>query len=142
MGRVIHTDGAGQQRSYHMRTAAELLRRLSQKDTFDNEAKDMLATLVYSFREIESGIDQSATAWEKRDYYLKADELRRRWDWTSLAATELETLLLEERWQDVPEMMAKLFPHFSDVTVTKFMRKEKDWAGAYPRLLAERSARR
>lgn len=141
MGRVINTDSAGSQRSYHMRTAAELLRRLSQKETLDTEAKDMLATLVYSFREIETGIDQSATAWEKRDYYMKADELRRRWDWTSLAASELEALIVEERWNDVPEMMARLFPHVSDVTVTKFMRKEKDWAGAWPRLLAERSAR-
>ncbi|HYO87195.1 MAG TPA: hypothetical protein VER79_01035 [Candidatus Limnocylindrales bacterium] len=142
MGRVINTDGAGQQRSYYMRTAAELLRRLSQKETLDTDAKDMLAKLVFCFRDIEAGIDQSATAWEKRDYYLKADELRRRWDWTSPAASELEAVLAEERWNDVPAMMAKLFPHFSDVTVTKFMRKEKEWAGAYPRLMAEHSIRR
>ncbi len=142
MGRVINTDSAGQQRSYHMRTAAELFRRLSQKDSLDTEAKDMLATLVFSFREIEGGIEQSAAAWEKRDYYLKADELRRRWDWTARAADDLQAILIGERWNDVPAAMARLFPHVSDVTVTKFMRKEKDWLGNYARLIAEQPFRR
>lgn len=142
MGRVINPDSAGQQRSYHMRTAAELFRRLSQKEMLDSEAKDMLATLVFSFRGIEDGIEQSAAAWEKRDYYLKADELRRRWDWSARAASDLEAVLLQERWNDVPAVMASLFPHLSEVTVTKFMRKEKDWAGNYGRLLAEQSIRR
>jgi len=142
MGRVINTDSAGQQRTYHMRTAAELFRRLSQKENLDTEAKDMLATLVFSFRAIEEGIEQSATAWEKRDYYLKADELRRRWDWTARAASDLEAVLIEERWNDVPTVMASLVQHLSEVTVTKFMRKEKDWAGGYGRLLAEQGVRR
>lgn len=142
MGRVINTEGAGQQRTYHMRTGAELLCHLSQKETLDSEARDMLATLVFSFRAIEEGIEQSASAWEKRDYYLKADELRRRWDWSGRAESDLEAVLIQERWNDVPAVMASLFPHLSEVTVTKFMRKEKDWAGAYGRLLAEQSARR
>lgn len=142
MGRVINTDSAGQQRSYHMRTVAELFRRLSQKESLDTEAKDMLATLVFSFREIEGGIEQSAAAWEKRDYYLKADELRRRWHWTARAADELQAILIDERWNDVPAAMARLFPHVSDVTVTKFMRKEKDWVGNYARLIAEQPTHR
>jgi hypothetical protein len=142
MGRVINPDSAGQQRSYHMRTAAELFRHLGQKEALDTEARDMLATLVFSFREIEDGIEQSATAWEKRDYYLKADELRRRWDWAARAASELQAVLLEARWNDVPAVMATFFPYVSEVTVTKFMRKEKDWAGNYARLMAEQSLRR
>lgn len=142
MGRVINPDSAGHQRSYHMRTCAELFRHLSQKETLDDESRDMLATLVYSFRAIEDGIEQSASAWEKRDYYLKADELRRRWDWTARAASDLQAILLEERWNDIPALMARLFPHFSDVTVTKFMRREQDWIGNYTRLLAEQSVRR
>lgn len=142
MGRVINPDSAGQQRSYHMRTAAELFRHLGQKETLDTEARDMLATLVFSFRAIEDGIEQSAAAWEKRDYYLKADELRRRWDWAGRSASELEALLLNENWNDLPPLMARLFPQLSEVTVTKFMRKEKDWAGNYGRLLAEQGLKR
>ncbi len=79
MGRVINTDSTGKRRNQHMRTAAEILRRLSQKNGIDAEVKDMVATLVFCFREIDEGIEQSTIAWEKRDYWMKAEDFRRRW---------------------------------------------------------------
>ncbi len=36
MGRVINTDSTGKQRNQQMRTAAEILRRLSQKQALDD----------------------------------------------------------------------------------------------------------
>lgn len=141
MGRVINTDSTGKRRNQNMRTAAEILRRLSQKNTVDRDVKDMVAMLVYCFREIDEGIDQSAAAWEKRDYWMKADELRLRWGWAGEAADELQTMLYNEEWHRLPEMMAKLFPHFADITITKFTRKETLWKGCYERLLAEKPER-
>ena len=81
MSRVINTDSTGKKRNQNMRTGAELLRHLSQKNTIDDEAKDMLALLIYCLREIDEGIDSSAQAWEKRDYWMKAEEFRQRWRW-------------------------------------------------------------
>ena len=78
MSRVINTDGPGKRRNQLMRTCAELLRRLSQKQEIDADSKDMLALLTYCLREIEAGIDESALAWEKRDYWMKAEEFRQR----------------------------------------------------------------
>ena len=57
MSRVINPDSAGKQRNQLMRTAAEILRHLSQKAAIDEEVKDMVATLVYCFHEIDAGID-------------------------------------------------------------------------------------
>ena len=36
----------------------------------DDDAKDMAATIVYALREIEGGVEQTVTAWEKRDYWM------------------------------------------------------------------------
>lgn len=137
MGRVINTDSTGKQRNQAMRTGAELLRRLSQKADLDDEAKDMVAALVYALRDIDAGIDSSAAAWEKRDYWMKADELRVRWEWTGHMADQLAALVHEENWGDLPTMMVKLFPYFNDIKITKMTRKEDAWAGAYARLLRE-----
>ena len=101
----------------------------------------MVAALVYALREIDEGIDSSAAAWEKRDYWMKADELRVRWEWTARMADQLAALVYEERWNDLPPMMVKLFPYFNDIKITKMTRKEDAWQGAHMRLLRERPTR-
>ncbi|MFO7322262.1 MAG: hypothetical protein DIU68_011060 [Chloroflexota bacterium] len=138
MSRVINTDSSGKRRTQLMRTAAEILRRLSQKTEIDAEAKDMVAALVFIFREIEEGIETSAAAWEKRDYWMKAEELRQRWMWPGTFADQLQELVLSNDWASLPQMMVKLLPHFNDIKVTKMTRSEADWRGSHARLLAER----
>ncbi|MCB9452059.1 MAG: hypothetical protein H6672_11515 [Anaerolineaceae bacterium] len=139
MGRVINPDSTGKQRNQLMRTAAELLRRLSQKPDIDDDAKDMVSLLVYCLREIDSGIDQSAMAWEKRDYWVKAEELRQRWSWPGMMADQLQAVVLDGKWEDLPQMMLKLLPRFADIKITKMTRKESLWEGSYARLMEEKS---
>ena len=138
MSRVINTDSTGKKRNQNMRTGAELLRHLSQKNTIDDEAKDMLALLIYCLREIDEGIDSSAQAWEKRDYWMKAEEFRQRWRWAGDMADELQALVFEDAWQHLPELMVKLLPKFSDIKINKFMRKPSAWQGSYQRLIREK----
>jgi hypothetical protein len=102
---VINTDSTGKQRNQTMRTVAEILRRLSQKQVVDDEVRNMTAMLVYCFREIEAGIEQSATAWEKRDYWVKSEELRQRWMWVGDMADQLRTMIYTEQWTSLPPMI-------------------------------------
>ena len=76
-------------------------------------------------------------SWEKRDYWIKAEQFRQRWSWTSKLAAELETLIRQEAWTELPLLLTKLFPHFSDIKVTRFTRSPELWEGAYERLLKE-----
>ena len=99
---VINTDSTGKQRNQTMRTVAEILRRLSQKQVVDDEVRNMMAMLVYCFREIEAGIEQSATAWEKRDYWVKSEELRQRWMWVGDMADQLRSMIYSEQWTLLP----------------------------------------
>jgi hypothetical protein len=139
MGRVINTDSTGKNRNQQMRLVAEVLRRLSQKIGLDDEVHDMAAELVFALRRIDAGIEQSAEVWERRDYFMKAEELRQRWSWAGRLADELAAMILEDRWHDLPLLLAKLLPHVSEITVVKFTSTERDWAGSYDRLIAERS---
>ena len=139
MGRVINTNSPGKRRNQIMRTSAEILRRLSQKTQVDADVKDMVAMLIYCLREIDDGLVESVLAWEKRGYWIKVEEFRRRWQWAGESANELLVLLLDDQWDLLPQMMAKLLPHFADVTVTKLTRKETLWKGRYSELVRERS---
>lgn len=138
MSRVINTDSPGKRRNQNMRTGAELLRHLSQKTAIDDETRDMVALLTYCLREIDEGIDQSAIAWEKRDYWMKAEEFRERWRWVGEMADSLQAMIFDDAWERLPEMMVKLLPHFSDVKVNKFMRKPSLWQGCYEQIIREK----
>jgi hypothetical protein len=137
MARVINNSTPGKRRNYHMRSCAELLRRLSQKEAMDDESRDMLAALVMSLRAIDDTIDEAITAWEKRDYWIKAEEFRERWRWAGNIADELTNLVLQENWQSLPGMMARLFPNFADIKINTYTRKETLWKGCYERFISE-----
>lgn len=135
MSRVINTQSPGKIRSQLMRTCAELLRHLSQKQAVDDEAKDMAVLLWLCLHRIDDGIDESAAAWEKRDYWMKAERLRERWSWVGREAARLDALIRSQAWDQLPEALMRLLPRFSEVKVTRFTRASDLWQGAYHRFL-------
>ncbi len=118
-----------------MRTIGEILRRLSQKATMDDEGKDMLAAVVFNLQEIAEGVEQTAGAWEKRGYWMKSERFIRDWEWTKEAAANLDDLIRHEAWDLVPQFMAELFPRFADMAIKSMTRKPAEWRGAYQNLL-------
>jgi hypothetical protein len=137
MSRVINIDNPTKIRNQNRRSIAEILRRLSQKPQIDSEAKDMAAMIVYLLREIASGVDQSAKAWEKRDYWLKAERFLREWTWTAEAAANIEDVIRHGAWDLLPGLLADLFPRFADIQLKTMTRSSDLWRGAYDKLLAE-----
>lgn len=142
MSRVVNIDGPGKQRNQLMRTAAEVLRLIAQKTSMDDEARDMAAILVFCLREIHKGIDESTSAWEKRDYWVKAEQFRERWAWAGRVGQELNNVVCAESWDQLPTVLVKLFPHFADIKIVKLTRNPSLWQGAFQRLLQEESALR
>lgn len=143
MSRITHIDGTPtQQRNAIRRAIAEILRHLSTKQAIDPEAKDMLAFIVFGLRSMDQSIDQSATAWEKRDYYIKADQLRREWLWLPGAAERMEEILRSDDYRTAPLELAGLAARFSDIKVTTFTKSPVLWQGAYKRLLASSNGKR
>jgi hypothetical protein len=148
MSRIIQTgDTAAKRRHAHLRSCAEALRALAQRPAladgrFDDEAKDMAAFLVFNLRGIAGTIEQSAQAWDDRNYWKKAEQLRADWRWSRFAADDLEALILNGRWPDVPPALIALVPRFQSVTVTQATRDADWWAGALRALRKEARERK
>ena len=137
MSRVININNPTKRRNRNRRTIAELLRRLSQKPQMDDEAKDMISCIVFALRDISAGVEKTATAWEKRDYWMKAERFIRQWDWTIESAANIEDVIRNEAWDLMPELLANLFPRFADIQIKSMTRKPDVWQGAYGRLMAD-----
>lgn len=135
MGRVIHTERPGKVRHRYRRTIAEMLRRLSQKPTFDDEAKDQAALIVLCLHGMADTVDQTRRAWEKRDYWMRAERFQRQWEWLDPMADALSGVLYDERWGQLPAVLAQLMPQFADITAKRMTRKSTSWQEAYERLM-------
>jgi len=138
MSRVINTSDPGKRRSQLRRTIAEVLRHLIFKRELDEEAKDLAAALVLSLRGIAESVEITTAAWEKRDYYLKADRFGLEWEWVTPAAQRLEEIIRRGRWETLPGELAALAPHFADIRIAKMTRPASAWKASY-RLLMQTS---
>ena len=131
MGRVIQTGQTpAKVRHQHMRSCAEVVRLLAQRNGFDGEAQDMAAFLVFSLRGAYATIDESAQVWEERGYYKKAEKARARWGWARRGARDLEKALLKDKWDEIPALVIALVPHLQNVTVNQVTRDADWWCGA------------
>lgn len=139
MARVINTNSPGKRRNAQMRTVAEILRHLGQKTRIDDSSKDMVAAVIFSLRAIEATVEESAVAWEKRGYWKKADDFQQKWWWCSLSSVALEKLVRSDNWEQIPEAMVNLFPHFSAIKINRLTRDPRDWIGMYSKLMREKT---
>jgi len=137
MSRVISTAAPGKVRNQHRRTIAEALRRLSQKPRLDGEAQDLAALIVFSLHGMADTVDQTIEAWEKRDYWMKAERFREKWRWLEPVTDELGAVIYEGQWDQLPTILAQLMGHFADVKVKQMTRKPALWQGAYERFMQE-----
>jgi hypothetical protein len=137
MSRVINTASPGSERNRLRRTIAEILRHLMFKRELDDESRDMAAALVYSLRGIAETVEVTLDAWEKRNYFLKADRFRLDWEWVIPASQRLQDIILHDHWERLPIELAALAPRFGDIRITKMTRSESTWKASYQLLLQE-----
>ncbi|MDX1664229.1 MAG: hypothetical protein R3272_10560 [Candidatus Promineifilaceae bacterium] len=134
MGRVINNSTPAKSRNRYRRAIAEILRHLSQKPALDEETKDMAAMIVFLLREIDSGVEQTISAWEKRGYWLKADRFRLQWEWAGQMSASLEKALRADDWGAIAMNCVKLGEKVADIKLPKKPRIGQPWDGAWEKL--------
>jgi hypothetical protein len=139
LSRVVNPDGVGKQRDRLMKAVTLALRALASRQQIDAETKDLVAFLALALNEIHATIDVTCLAWEKRDYWLKADQFRREWGWAGRTAEKLERVVLGDEWQNLPTLMVDLSKHLEKVNLPKRNTLGTPWTGAYAKLVEERS---
>jgi hypothetical protein len=137
MSRLVTTDTPGNTRNQHRRTIAEAMRALSQKPRLDDEARDLAALIVFCLHGIADTVEQTIKAWEKRNYYVKAEHFRQQWLWLGPVTEELSATIYAGQWDNLPGILARLMPHFADITIRQMTRRATLWQGAYERFMRD-----
>ncbi len=81
MGRIIHTTNPTRLRNLAIKKMISAIRECLRSPQNDASLFEVGSALTVPLQEIYESVDHSAAAWEKRDYWLKADAFRRQWSW-------------------------------------------------------------
>ncbi len=134
MSRVINPNAAGKQRTRLTKAIVAAIRELMQQSEVNARSRDLAAFIALSLEEIARGVDVSASAWEKRGYWVKADRFRMEWEWAGQTAASLREALLGDDWAQVAALTARVAEKLSHVKVSPRHRMGQPWLGAWEAL--------
>ncbi|MCI0550545.1 MAG: hypothetical protein L0287_06295 [Anaerolineae bacterium] len=134
MSPIINPDSAGKERTRSTKAIVLAVRQLAKQSQVNQEAKDLAAFIAMALRIISDGIDISVAAWEKRDYWIKADKFRMEWTWTGQFADKMKVAVFTDDWGTVAILSAQIAQKFSKIVVSENHRLGKPWVGAYKQL--------
>lgn len=107
------------------------IRTLMQQGSPDEKSLDMAAYIVLALEKINETIDTAVLAWEKRDYWVKADQFRQEWAWIEGSHTRLKAAVLAQNWAEIATEAISLGQRFSKVKIAEKNRIGEPWVGAW-----------
>lgn len=134
MSRVINPESAGKDRTRLTKAVVLAVRELAKQNDVTDEAKDLAAFISLALKTISEGIDVSVAAWEKRDYWIKADRFRMEWAWTGQYADKIKVAIFTDDWGAIAMAMPQIAQKLSKVAVSENHRLGKPWVGAFKQL--------
>lgn len=138
MSRVINPDSVGKERTRLIKSIVLCIRELAKQAKVTPDAKDLAAFIALALQSISDGVDVSVAAWEKRDYWVKADKFRMEWMWTGQLADKMKAAVLTDDWATIAMLMPRIASKFGKVIVSDNHRLGKPWTGAYTLLALHR----
>ena len=134
MSRIINPDSVGKLRTHLIKGIVLSIRELARQTGTGEETRDLAAFIALALKSISEGIDVSVKAWEKRDYWIKADKFRMEWIWTSTAAEKMRNAVLSDDWATVATLAAQIAQKFNKIQVSENHRYGRPWVGSYAQL--------
>ena len=113
------------------RSTVLAIRTLMQQGSPDEKSLDMAAYIVLALEKINETIDAAMVAWEKRDYWVKADQFRREWSWIEGSQARLKAAVLAQDWAQIATEAISVGQRFSNVKIAEKNRIGEPWIGAW-----------
>jgi hypothetical protein len=134
LSRIINPDSAGKERTRLTKGVVLAVRELARQNRPDLDSRDLAAFIALALANITQTIDVSVVAWEKRDYWVKADKFRMDWAWARLCAEKMKKAVLNDDWGMVAQVSAQIAQKLNKVTVPPGHHLGCPWVGAWNEL--------
>jgi hypothetical protein len=131
MSRIINMEGAGKERNYLTKAIIAAIRELAKQNEPGLEARDLVAFIIFSLETIQGSIEISVVAWEKRDYWVKADRFRMDWAWTGSVSKKMRLALQQDNWGILAGSFTEIAQKLGKIKVSDNHRLGTPWRGCW-----------
>lgn len=134
MGRLINPESAGKERTRLTKAVVLTIRELAKQAGPGPAARDMAAFIALALQAIADTIDVTVLAWEKRDYWVKADRFRMEWVWAEVLGKKMRLAVFDEDWAQVAMLSAQIAGKLNKIEVGERHRLGTPWVGAWQQI--------
>ncbi len=139
MSRLINPESAGKERTKMTRAVALAVRELARTNPSANggqlnEARDLAAFIALALEAVAETIEVSVAAWEKRNYWVKADKFRMDWRWASQLGNQMREAATKEDWGSVAQVAMQVAMKVQSIKISDKHRMGRPWEGSWGRL--------
>ncbi len=131
LGRVINPERPGKIRERLLKMLVITLEEYQSLDGVSEQTKDIAAFIALTLEAISQTVERTASAWEKRDYWIKADSFRNEWIWVSMYGNRMQAAVLDGNYSLVHSTAMDIVEFVKDIEVPKSHRLGTPWNGAY-----------
>ncbi len=137
MSRIISTEGGTKERTRLSKAVVKAIRILAQQEKPDDDSRDMAAFIAMALELIYKSVEVSVVAWEKKDYWVKADRFRMEWEWCNRASAAMRKAVLTDDWGTVASTSGLVAQKLMKIQLAPGARVGTPWVGAYKQLKAD-----
>lgn len=131
MGRYINPESAGKERTRLCKSVVLALRELMRQSEPGQASRDLVAYIALALVEIHKTVDQTVLAWEKKDYWVKADRFRMDWEWSGQLGERMRKAAKEDDWATIAMTAAQVGQKLMKIDVPVRHRLGTPWVGAW-----------
>lgn len=131
MGRVINPERPGKIRERLLKVLVIALEEYQSLDGASVRTKDIAAFIALTLEAISQTAERTASAWEKRDYWIKADRFRNEWKWVPTYGNRMQAAVLDGNYPLVHAIATDILEFVNDIELPKRHRLGTPWIGAY-----------
>lgn len=136
MGRYINPEGAGKERTRLCKTVVLALRELMRQTEPGPVSRELVAYIAMSLEQIHQTVDETVLAWEKKDYWVKADRFRMEWEWSAQLGAKMRKAALEDDWAAIAMTAAQVGQRLMKIEVAARHRLGTPWVGAWEKFIS------
>jgi hypothetical protein len=138
MGRVIRTKSGAAERRSLLKSVGSALVALSVDNVDDAERLDLIAFIAGQLPKVWELVEETTGAWEKRDFWVKAEKFRQQWTWVVAAIARLDSAL-EDQSEGLDDAgLQDLIEPILDKVGPVAPASDRPWVGGYSRWRRER----
>lgn len=131
LSRIVNPNTPGKERNRLKRVTALALRELLLESQPNVKTRDLVAFITLALEGISQTVEGTTVAWEKRDYWIKADRFRLEWEWAGRLGSDLRKAVVAENWDRIAEICAQIFHYVGNEKISEKHRMGEPWTGAW-----------